>query len=43
MNDYFVYKLFKLDIQCVSSDGYIESFKLNKISIMIHKLNRYIG
>jgi hypothetical protein len=43
MIDCFVYKLFKLDIRCVSSDGYIESFKLNRISIVIRKLNGYIG
>jgi hypothetical protein len=30
MIDSFDYKLFKLDIRCVLSDGYIESFKLNR-------------
>jgi hypothetical protein len=43
MIDCFVYKFFKSDIRCVSSDRYIKSFKLNWISIVIHKLNGYIG
>ena len=33
----------KLDIRCVSSNGYIEWFNLNWISIMIRWLNGYIG
>ena len=32
----------KLDIRCVSSNGYIKWFNLNRISIAICWLNRYI-